>query len=109
MVDAGLFHPNHSITTFLAKISPNPSMTPFTNGKKRFTAREEANANTLVRVDKEGSKIDNVTETGRLFTGGSAGGGGVSKERDGKDEATEVTSSHFCSSSVVDSSRKRFC
>jgi len=85
-------------------------MTPFTNGRKRFTAREEASANALVRVDKEESKIDNVTETGPLFTGGSAaGGGGVSKERDGKEEATEGTSSHFCSSSVVDSSRKRFC
>lgn len=113
-VDAGPFHPSHSITIFLANISPNPSMTPLTNGNKRFTARDEANANALVRVDKEESKMDSVTETGPLCAGGSAGGagagaGGVSNERDGKDEAMEGTSSHFWSSSVVDSSCEGFC
>jgi len=45
---------------FLAKISPNPSMTPFTKGRSMLMANEEKNAVTRVRVEREGSKMVNV-------------------------------------------------
>lgn len=71
------FHPNHPITTFLAKISPKPSMTPFTNGRSILMASEEKNAVTRVRVDSVGSKIARVAESG-------AGGGGAGCCREGE-------------------------
>ena len=101
-VVAAFFHPNHPTATFLAKISPNPSITPFTKGRSRFTASDETNANRRVRVDNDESKIDRVTEAGDFDVDGSAGGGGgvASNEMEGKEEAREGTSSHFCSSST---------
>ena len=66
---AGIFQPNHPVMTRRAKISPNPSMTPFIKGRTRFTAKEDANASTRVRVDKEESKMDSVAETGACCDG----------------------------------------
>jgi len=104
------FHPNQPTATFLAKISPNPSITPFIKGRSRFTASDEANAKIRVRVDNDESKTDRVTDTGGFDADGSAGGGGVaSNEREGKEEATEGTSSHFCSSSTPASARECMC
>ena len=34
-------HPSHPTTTVFAKISPNPSITPFTNGKSMLIDSEE--------------------------------------------------------------------
>lgn len=108
--EPGPFQPNHSITTFLANISPKPSITPFTNGRRRLTARDDTKAVTLVRVDKEESKMASVTETGGLGAGGSFAREGVSacsgNANEGKDEVMEGTSSHFCDSSVVVSGRE---
>src|SRR5260221_9124460 len=61
---AGIFQPNHSVTTRRAKISPNPSMTPLIKGRTRLMAREDANTSARVRVDKEESKMDSVAEMG---------------------------------------------
>jgi hypothetical protein len=61
---AGIFQPNHPVTTWRAKSSPNPSMTPFMKGRTRFMAIEDANASIRVRVDRDESKMDRVTETG---------------------------------------------
>ena len=57
-------HPAQFITTFLAKISPNPSITPFTKGSNRFTAREEKKAVNRVRLESDESKIAEVNDTG---------------------------------------------
>lgn len=67
-----MFQPNHAVTTCRAKISPNPSITPFTKGRKRFMASEDASASNRVRVDKEESNMDRVTETEGVG-GGSVG------------------------------------
>jgi hypothetical protein len=61
---AGGFQPNHPRTTFLANISPKPSMTPLTKGRKRFIARDANNAFTRVPVDKVESKTAIVGATG---------------------------------------------
>jgi hypothetical protein len=62
--DPGLrFHPSRPITIFLAKISPNPSITPFTKGNKRLTAREEKKAIKRVRLESDESKMAEVSDT----------------------------------------------
>jgi hypothetical protein len=91
---AGIFQPNHSVTTRRAKISPNPSITPLIKGRTRLMAREDANTSTRVRVDKEESKIESVAEMG-------GGAGGVSGKMDGKEESMEGTFSHLCISSGI--------
>lgn len=58
------FHPIHPIITFLAKISPKPSITPLTNGSSILIATEEKRALTRVRVDKVESKIASVAVGG---------------------------------------------
>ena len=60
----GFFQPNQLITTFLANISPKPSITPLTKGKRRLTAKDDASARVRVRIEREESKIDKVTDTG---------------------------------------------
>ena len=63
--DPGLrCHPNQSIRTFLAKISPNPSITPFTKGSSKLTARDEKKAVERVRPESDVSKIAEVSDTG---------------------------------------------
>jgi hypothetical protein len=88
--------------TFLAKISPNPSITPFTKGKAMLMARAEKRASTRVRVDSVESNMVRVADS--VAGGGGAGycceGEGVSVRSgyviDGKDEVTEDwMSSHF--------------
>ena len=63
-IDPGLRCASQSIRTFLAKISPNPSMTPFTKGSSKFTAREEKKAVSRVRLESDVSKIAEVRDTG---------------------------------------------
>ena len=58
------FHPSQSITTFLAKISPNPSMTPFMKGNSRLTARDEKKAVNRVRFESDESKMAEVSDIG---------------------------------------------
>lgn len=62
--DLGLRSPSQSIRTFLAKISPNPSITPFTKGSSKLTAREEKKAVNRVRLESDVSKIEEVNDTG---------------------------------------------
>jgi len=52
--------PSHPSIRFLAKISPKPSITPFTKGKKRLIASEDANAISLVRVERDESNTERV-------------------------------------------------
>lgn len=52
------------MTTFFAKISPNPSITPFTKGSSRFTARDEKRAINRVRLESDESKIAEVSDAG---------------------------------------------
>lgn len=52
--------PSQLNTKFLAKISPKPSITPLTKGKKRLIASEDASAISLVRVEKDESNIERV-------------------------------------------------
>lgn len=61
-VDPGTFQPNHTITTFLAKISPNPSITPLINGRNKFIATEDAIAIRRVRVERVASNADKVAK-----------------------------------------------
>lgn len=58
------FHPSQSITIFLAKISPNPSITPFTKGNNKLTAREEKKAVNRVCLESDESKMAEVSDTG---------------------------------------------
>lgn len=102
--------PNHVMTTFFAKISPNPSMTPLTKGRSRLTASAEKNATVRVLVDSEESKIARVAEGGGSVDGlGCCGaGGGVSmfsgNVSEGNEDAIDGTSSHFWDPSSVSSS-----
>jgi len=67
--DPGNFHPSHPTTTFLAKISPKPSMTPLTNGMRQLMAKADSSAPTLVRVGMLESNIAIVADGG----GGAVG------------------------------------
>ena len=97
----GAVHPSQYITTFLANISPKPSMTPLTKGKSKLMASDEKRAFTRVRVDKDASKIASVAVAGAGWCGEGRGckGEGVSvrsgKDTDGRDDTTEGMSSHF--------------
>ena len=50
--------------TFLAKISPNPSIAPFTKGSSRLTAREEKNIVNRVRLESDELTVAEVNDTG---------------------------------------------
>jgi hypothetical protein len=52
------------LMTFLANISPNPSMTPLMNGKKKLIAIAEESAKRRVRVDRDELNIVRVAEGG---------------------------------------------
>jgi len=103
--DPGLrCHPSQSIRTFLAKISPNPSITPFTKGSSKLTAREEKKAVNRVRLESDASKIAKVSDTGPGWWWRSWGdlcSSWSGNDIEGKDDLTEGTSSHFCDSSVA--------
>jgi len=90
--------PKYSNTIFLANISPNPSMTPLTKGKSKLIAKDENNAVTRVRVEREGSNIARVADSSA--TGGGGCGEGVfvrsGNDIDGNEEVNgDDTSSHF--------------
>lgn len=61
--DATLLHPFHLIRC-RANISPKPSMTPLMNGSSRLIVREETNARTRARRERDESNIEIVTEGG---------------------------------------------
>ncbi len=95
------------MTTSLANISPNPSITPFTNGKSKLIASEANSAFRRVRVDKDGSKIAEVAVRGGSNVSYRVGGDGEGvavrsgKDIEGKEDVSEDwISSHFCDSSV---------
>jgi len=100
VTDPGLrCHPSQLITTFLAKISPKPSMTPFTKGNSRFTAREETKAIDRARLESDESKIAEVSDTGAGSGATRHSWGGMStcsgNDIEGKDDVCEGRSSHF--------------
>jgi hypothetical protein len=64
--------PNQPRITFLANISPNPNMTPFTNGSNKFMPRDEKNADKRARVGSDWSNMARVADRGALA---GAGGG----------------------------------
>jgi len=64
-------HPNHPTMTVFAKISPNPSITPFTNGKNILMDNEENRAQMRVRAGSVWSNTARVTDA--VFAGRSAG------------------------------------
>jgi len=90
--------PKYSNTMFLANISPNPSMTPLTNGKSKLIAKDDSNAVTRVRVERERSNIARVADS-RGADGGGCGEGVLvrsGKDMDGNEEVSgSDTSSHF--------------
>jgi hypothetical protein len=55
-------HPNHPTMTVFAKISPKPSITPFTNGKNMLMDNEEKKAEMRVRAGSSWSNIARVTD-----------------------------------------------
>lgn len=65
----GTFHP-HLASKVLAKISPNPSMTPLTNGRARLIANEVMRAIVLERFDSLLSNTDKEADGGgSIFAG----------------------------------------
>lgn len=95
------FQPNHPRTTFLANISPKPSITPFTKGRARLIASAEKRARTRVLVDSEESKIARVADVGvgleaEVATCRTGDEGSVrSGNEDGNEDVDAWTSSHF--------------
>ncbi|KAM5538521.1 hypothetical protein V8D89_007854 [Ganoderma adspersum] len=67
--DPGTFQPSHVTMTFFAKISPNPSMTPFTNGSSTLIATLESSASARVF----GLSVASNTESVAVWTGSSGG------------------------------------
>ncbi|SRR5258706_4986257 len=61
--DAKLLQPFH-LMMCRANISPKPSMTPLMNGRSRLIVREESNARTRARREREELNIESVTEGG---------------------------------------------
>lgn len=60
------FHPNQPTKTFLANISPNPSMTPFMNGSSKLIAREDSMRDSRVRRLIVPSKMEGRVDGGGL-------------------------------------------
>ena len=65
-------HPKNLCAIFRAKISPNPSMTPLTNGRSRLIERLEKKAMTRERVESLLSNIASVAEGGGGALGAAA-------------------------------------
>ena len=61
--DAKLLQPFH-LMMCRANISPKPSMTPLINGRSRLIVREESNARTRARRERDELNIESVTEVG---------------------------------------------
>jgi hypothetical protein len=55
-------HPSHPTMTVFAKISPNPSITPFTNGKNILMDNEEHRAQMRVLAGSVGSNTARVAD-----------------------------------------------
>lgn len=73
IVCPGIVQPNLA-KKFRANISPKPSMTPFTKGRKRLIVSEEARAHALERLVNDLSNTESVAEG---VTAGTAGAVGV--------------------------------
>lgn len=100
-------HPSHPTTTVFAKISPKPSITPFTNGKNMLMDNEENKAQMRVRAGSVWSNIERVTDAvvaGRAEAAavvivvargaGECGREGSGNDMEGKDDVGESTLSH---------------
>jgi len=55
-------HPSQPTITVFAKISPNPSITPFTKGKNMLMDNEESNAQKRALAGSEESKTASVAD-----------------------------------------------
>lgn len=55
-------HPSHSTMTVFANISPNPSITPFTNGKRKLMDNDEHSAQKRVLPGSVGSNTARVID-----------------------------------------------
>jgi hypothetical protein len=97
--------------TVFAKISPKPSITPFTNGKNMLMDNEENKAQMRVRAGSVGSNIARVTDAVVAGRGevsapvvvvvvvawgaaGECGREGSGNDMEGKDDVGESTLSH---------------
>jgi hypothetical protein len=92
--------------TVFAKISPKPSITPFTNGKNMLMDNEENKAQTRVRAGSSWSNIERVTDAavgGRAAAAavvvvargaGECGREGSGNDMEGNDDVGERTLSH---------------
>jgi hypothetical protein len=92
--------------TVFAKISPKPSITPFTNGKNMLMANEENNAQVRVRAGSSWSNMASVTDAavaGRAEAAavvvvvrgaGECGREGSGNDMEGKDDVGESMLSH---------------
>jgi len=92
--------------TVFAKISPKPSITPFTNGKNMLMDNEENKAQIRVRTGSAGSNIESVTDAvvaGRAEAAvvvvvargaGECGREGSGNDMEGKDDVGEFMLSH---------------
>jgi len=105
-------HPSHPTMTVFAKISPKPSITPFTNGKNMLMDNEENKAQIRVRGGSVWSNIERVTDAvvaGRVEAApvvivvvaivvargaGECGREGSGNDMEGKDDVGESTHSH---------------
>lgn len=104
-------HPSHPTMTVFAKISPKPSITPFTNGKNMLIDNEENKAQTRVRAGSVWSNIERVTDAvvgGRAEAApvvivivvaaarcaGECGREGSGNDMEGKDDVGESMLSH---------------
>jgi hypothetical protein len=89
--------------TVFAKISPKPSITPFTNGKNMLMDSEEKKAEMRVRAGRSWSNIARVTdaavagcaEAAAIARGaGECGREGSGSDMEGKDDVGESILSH---------------
>jgi hypothetical protein len=92
--------------TVFAKISPKPSITPFTNGKNMLMDNEENKAQMRVRAGSSWSNIERVTDAavaGRAEAAavvvvargaGECGREGSGNDMEGKDDVGESMLSH---------------
>lgn len=101
-------HPSHPTITVFAKISPKPSITPFTKGKNMLMDNEEKIAQMRVRAGSVWSNMARVTDAavaGRAeaaevaivvvaWGAGECGCEGSGNDMEGKDDVGESTLSH---------------
>lgn len=95
-------HPSHPTKTVFAKISPKPSITPFTNGKNMLMDNEEKKAEMRVRAGSFWSNIARVTDPAAAAAvvvvvargTGECGREGSGNDMEGKDDVGESMLSH---------------